>query len=253
MDHRRRLLGLPRHPRSLYRRLHDPFDCLQDYFNVACRTGDEGADGLTMLLVKREFGGVTTTKMDVTGWWASGTTYITFEDTKVPVEYVVGQDGNGFRQMMVRIDPQLSARLVSLLLRILRRTLTARKLQTNLNHERWFVSVMANRHARTALEEALRYTQKRKTMGQFLIEHQAIRTKISKMTMAVESSHQMVEHMTYQMIHMDEEEQRIMLAGMSALLKVQTCQAFEMCTREASQCMGGISYVRSGQGRKLVR
>jgi len=177
-----------------------------------------------MLLVKREFGGVTTTKMDVTGWWASGTTYITFEDTKVPVEYVVGQDGNGFRQMM-----------------------------TNLNHERWFVSVMANRHARTALEEALRYTQKRKTMGQFLIEHQAIRTKISKMTMAVESSHQMVEHMTYQMIHMDEEEQRIMLAGMSALLKVQTCQAFEMCTREASQCMGGISYVRSGQGRKLVR
>ena len=35
------------------------------------------------------------------------------------------------------------------------------------------------------------------------------------------------------------------------VLKVQTCQAFEMCTREASQCMGGISYVRSGQGRKL--
>ena len=125
--------------------------------------------------------------------------------------------------------------------------------QTNLNHERWFVSAMANRHARTALEEALRYTQKRKTMGQTLIEHQAIRTKIAKMTMAVESSHQMVEHMTFQMIHMDEEEQRIMLAGMSALLKVQTCQTFEMCTREASQCMGGISYVRSGQGRKLVR
>lgn len=126
-------------------------------------------------------------------------------------------------------------------------------LQTNLNHERWFVSAMANRHARTALEEALRYTQRRQTMGQTLIEHQAIRTKIAKMTMAVESSHQMVEHMTYQMIHMDEEEQRIMLAGMSALLKVQTCQTFEMCTREASQCMGGISYVRSGQGRKLVR
>ena len=114
------------------------------------------------------------------------------------------------------------------------------------------MSAMANRHARTALEEALRYTQKRKTMGKTLIEHQAIRMKIAKMAMAVESSHQMVEHMTYQMIHMDEEEQRVMLAGMSALLKVQTCQTFEMCTREASQCMGGISYVRSGQGRKLV-
>ena len=139
--------------------------------------------------------------------------------------------------------------------------------------------MMANRHARTALEEALSYTQKRKTTGQLLIEHQLIRQKISRMvcrlalavpsriasrlayfwdiawcfqTMAVESTQQMIDHMTYQMIHMDEAEQRVMLAGMSALLKVQACQAFEMCTREASQCLGGISYVRgSGQGRKL--
>ena len=154
--------------------------------------------------------------------WASGTTYITFEDVKVPAEYVVGSADRGFKQLM-----------------------------TNLNHERWFVAVLANRHARTALEEALRYTQKRKTMGVFLIEHQLIRAKISQMTMKVESTQQMIDHMTYQMIHMDEEEQRVMLAGMSALLKVQACQAFEMCTREASQCMGGISYVRSGQGAKL--
>ena len=180
-----------------------------EYFNVACRTGDEGADGLTMLLVKREFGGVNTQKMDVTGWWASGTTYVTFEDVKVPVEFVLGQLGNGFRQMM-----------------------------TNLNHERWFVSVLANRHARTALEEALRYTQKRKTMGQFLIEHQAIRTKISKMTMAVESSHQLVEHMTYQMIHMGEEEQRIMLAGMSARKCSRSlCVFFRRSSKKAAaQC-----------------
>lgn len=70
---------------------------------MACRTDGDGAEGLSMLLVKREFGGITTQKMDVTGWWASGTTYITFEDTKVPVEYVVGQAGNGFRQMMVSL------------------------------------------------------------------------------------------------------------------------------------------------------
>jgi alkylation response protein AidB-like acyl-CoA dehydrogenase/cytochrome b involved in lipid metabolism len=193
-----------------------------DYFNVACRTGASGSDGLSMLLVRRDAGGVHTRKMPVTGWWASGTTYVTFEDVKVPVDYVVGTAGMGFKQMMM-----------------------------NLNHERWFVSVLANRHARTALEEALSYTQKRKTMGKFLVEHQLIRAKISQMTMAVESSQQMIDHMTYQMIHMDEEEQRVMLAGMSALLKVQTCRAFEMCTREASQCMGGISYVRTGQGRKL--
>ena len=61
--------------------------------------------------MKRSFGGVKTQKMEVTGWWASGTTYIMFEDVHVPVEYVLGEPGNGFRQMM-----------------------------TNLNHERWFVA-----------------------------------------------------------------------------------------------------------------
>ena len=79
-----------------------------DYFNVACRTEGEGSDGLSMLLVKRDFGGVKTVKMDVTGWWASGTTYVTFEDVKVPVEYAVGTPGNGFRQMMVSIGYTLS-------------------------------------------------------------------------------------------------------------------------------------------------
>ena len=39
-----------------------------DYFNVACRTGASGSDGLSMLLVRRDAGGVNTRKMPVTGW-----------------------------------------------------------------------------------------------------------------------------------------------------------------------------------------
>ena len=79
-----------------------------DYFTVAVRTGGEGMNGISVLLIERENGGVSTRKMDCQGVWSSGTTYITFEDTKVPVENLIGKENKGFRG---KSDEPLSARL----------------------------------------------------------------------------------------------------------------------------------------------
>lgn len=68
-----------------------------DYFTTAVRTGGPGMNGVSCLLIERENGGVTTRKMDCQGVWASGTTYITFEDTKVPVENLIGKENQGFK------------------------------------------------------------------------------------------------------------------------------------------------------------
>jgi hypothetical protein len=70
-----------------------------DFFTVAVRTGGEGASGLSLLLVERG-PGVTTKQMDCMGVWSSGTTYITFEDVKVPVENLIGTEGDGFKYIM---------------------------------------------------------------------------------------------------------------------------------------------------------
>lgn len=67
-----------------------------DYFTTAVRTGGEGMNGVSCLLVERENGGVSTRKMDCQGVWASGTTYVTFEDTKVPVGNLIGKENKGF-------------------------------------------------------------------------------------------------------------------------------------------------------------
>jgi alkylation response protein AidB-like acyl-CoA dehydrogenase len=40
---------------------------------------------------------VSTRKMDCQGVWSSGTTYITFEDVKVPVENLIGKENQGFK------------------------------------------------------------------------------------------------------------------------------------------------------------
>jgi len=68
-----------------------------EYFTTAVRTGGEGSAGVSLLLIERSFGGVSTRRMDCQGVWSSGTTYVTFEDVKVPVENLIGKENQGFR------------------------------------------------------------------------------------------------------------------------------------------------------------
>lgn len=67
-----------------------------DYFTTAVRTGGKGMDGISVLLIERG-PGVTTRKMETQGMSTSGSTYVTFEDVKVPVENLLGKKDKGFK------------------------------------------------------------------------------------------------------------------------------------------------------------
>ena len=67
-----------------------------DYFTTAVRTGGPGMNGVSVLLIERTEG-VSTRKMDCQGVWSSGTTYVTFEDVKVPVGNLIGKENQGFK------------------------------------------------------------------------------------------------------------------------------------------------------------
>jgi alkylation response protein AidB-like acyl-CoA dehydrogenase len=70
---------------------------MSEYFTTAVRTGGEGMGGVSLLVIERSAGGVSTRRMDCQGVWSSGTTYITFEDVKVPVENLLGKENKGFQ------------------------------------------------------------------------------------------------------------------------------------------------------------
>lgn len=59
-----------------------------DYFMTAVRTGGPGAEGISMLLIPRAEG-LKTRKLEVIAGPLSATTFVTFEDVKVPVEYLI--------------------------------------------------------------------------------------------------------------------------------------------------------------------
>lgn len=79
-----------------------------DFFTVAVRTGGPGMGGVSLLLVERNMPGVTCRQMKCTGVWPSGTTYITFEDVKVPVENLVGKENEGFKYIMSNFNHEVS-------------------------------------------------------------------------------------------------------------------------------------------------
>ena len=123
-----------------------------DYFTVAVRTGGSGMGGISLLLIEKTMPGVQCRRMDCMGVWASGTSFITFENVKVPVGNLIGAENNGFKYIM-----------------------------HNFNHERWGFVVQANRFARVCYEEAFKYAHRRRTFGKRLVEHPVIRAKLADM------------------------------------------------------------------------
>ncbi|CAE8672751.1 unnamed protein product, partial [Polarella glacialis] len=195
-----------------------------DFLTVAVRTGGPGNSGLSMLLIERNSPGLQVRKMLCQGVWASGTTFVTFEDVRVPKSNLIGELNEGFKQIMY-----------------------------NFNHERWALAAQAVRLARTCLEESIRHARTRKTFGKFLVEHQVIQHKLCEMGRACESLQSWMESITFQLCTMTKEEQNLKLGGHIALLKVHSTKLCEFCAREAMQIFGGIGYTRTGKGEKVER
>jgi len=192
-----------------------------DYFTVAVRTGGAGMGGISLLLLEKDMPGIKLRKLKTQGWLSSNTAHILFEDVKVPIRNLIGQENMGFVAIML-----------------------------NFNHERFVGIAMANRGARNCIEDSIAYARVRHTFGKRLIDNQVITHKIAEMAARVEAVHAVLENIAYQM---NENTDPRRVSGAIALLKVQTTKTLEYCAREASQILGGNSYLRSGPGSRVER
>lgn len=188
-----------------------------DFFTTGVRT----KAGVSLLLIERHFPGIKCTRLKTQGWWSSNTTTIVFEDVKVPVENLIGKGGLGFLTIM-----------------------------KNFNSERRGMITAANRMSRTCIEDAISYARLRHTFGKPMIQHDVIRAKLAEMARMLSASHALnciVHEIT------DRNPNDKSLAGRIALCKVQATRTMEFCAREASQILGGKSYLRSGPGQRIER
>ncbi|MDX1505912.1 MAG: acyl-CoA dehydrogenase family protein, partial [Spongiibacter sp.] len=190
-----------------------------DWVCTAVRTGGDGARGLSMLVIPTDLPGVSRTPLDrKQGWWCADTGTIYFDDVVVPEHYLVGEAGQGFLAIM-----------------------------SNFNAERLALIVTMEAAARVCLEEAVGWAQQRQTFGKRLADHQVIRHKIAAMKQRINACQCYMNYLTTAFI-----EGRCD-PGDLALAKVQASETMEFCAREASQILGGASYLRGNRVERFYR
>jgi len=191
-----------------------------DYFVTAVRTGEgAGAKALSMLLVERGEG-VDTKQIKTTYSTCCGTAMVIMNNVKVPVENLMGKEGEGFKQIMF-----------------------------NFNHERWMITASLLGQARAALADTFMWARQRKIFGKSLIDQPVIRHKLASAAAALECVFTFMESVTHDMCkhgpHND------VMAGPIALLKYESTRTALKVSDDCVQIMGGRGITRTGMGSKV--
>jgi acyl-CoA dehydrogenase len=196
-----------------------------ELFTTLVRTGtkEQRHKGCSLLAIERG-PGLVASRIPTQGHWPSQTTQLFFKDVKVPVENLIGEEGQGFYLTM-----------------------------RNFNQERFSIACNAASLARQALLEAVKYARTRVVFGKKLIEAQVIRHKCAEMARQIMASYALLEKVAYQMIEDPMGERDPSVGANMALAKVQATKTMEFCAREASQILGGKSYVLGSKVDMIYR
>ncbi len=189
-----------------------------DFVTTVVRTGEDGAGGLSLLLIERGMPGFSATALRKQGWWASDTATLHFDDIAVPAANLIGAEGTGFALIM-----------------------------HNLNRERLMMAAGALGAARACLQDAAAWAGERETFGKRLVEHQVIRHKLVEMSRRINAGQAYLDLTAWRMQRGEH------CAADIAMLKVDATLTMEFCAREASQVLGGASYIRGGRVERIYR
>ncbi|KAK5172676.1 uncharacterized protein LTR77_002796 [Saxophila tyrrhenica] len=196
-----------------------------DYASMCVRTGGAGPGGLSVLLVPlKGQEGVSMRRIPVSGQKCAGTTFIELDDVQVPVANLIGQEGQGMKQIM-----------------------------TNFNHERLTIAVKVTTQARVALSEAFKYCMKREAFGAPLINQPVVRHRLAKAGALLETQWSWVEALVYENGNLSKEAADAKLGGLTALAKAQAGIVLNECSQCAQLLFGGNGYTQTGQGELIEK
>ncbi len=156
----------------------------------------------------------------------SETVELVFEDCRIPVENLLGKEGDGFAIMMKTLDFSRAA-----------------------------VAAQALGIAAGALEYAIAYAKERVTFGKPIIQHQGIGFKLADMAMRTEAAR----HLLYKTCAMLQEQPQDMsplspeLVRMSSMSKCYCSDVAMWVATEAVQVLGGYGYIQEYPVERMMR
>ena len=187
---------------------------------VIARTGEKGDNhGMTAFIVEKGTPGFNSGKKeDKLGMRASETAELIFEDCRVPVENVMGKEGDGFVQALKVLDGG-----------------------------RISIAALSVGIAKGAYECALKYSKEREQFGQPISNFQAIAFKLADMATEIDAA----ELLTYQAA--DKKNKGLRMTKEGAFAKYYASEVSVRCGNEAVQIFGGYGYTKEFPAEKFYR
>ena len=190
-----------------------------DWYTVYAKTDpDAGHRGISAFVVPRDETVVIDKKEDKMGQRASNTATVTFNDTEIPADHILGEENKGFKVAMMTLD-----------------------------RTRPGVAAMATGIARAAMEFATEYSKERVQFGVPIAMHQAIQFMIADMATKVHLSRLA----TWQSAVLLDNGMRNTIESSHAK-RFAADSAMEVAT-DAVQVYGGYGFIKEYPVEKLMR
>ena len=194
-----------------------------DWISVAVRTDPDkaGTGGISMLAMPGDAVGLSRSPLKKMGWLCSDTAHLRFDNVRVPVANLIGEEGQGFKMIM-----------------------------TNFNGERIALAAMALGMSECCYDEALAWARDRKTFGAALVNHQVIRHKLVDMRMRIESTRAWLNSVSERADHNQVGPEWV---AEVCMLKNHAGQAMQYCADSAVQILGGMGFMRGTASERIYR
>ena len=193
---------------------------VSDIYVCMVRTGEDGAKGVSCIVVEKGTPGLSFGKLErKMGWNSQPTAQVIFEDCRVPVANRIGAEGEGFRIAMSGLDGG-----------------------------RINIGACSVGTARAALDEAMAYAKERKQFGHAITEFQASQFKLADMATELEASRLMIRSAA---AALDRHDPRATM--LCAMAKRFATDAGFRIANDALQLHGGYGYLKDFPAERHVR
>ena len=190
-----------------------------DYVVTVVKTDPEKKSaGVSLFVIDLNSQGVSKNKLEKLGWHASDTAELSFDNVRVPVENLIGEEGQGFKYLM-----------------------------NGLQLERLIFIPYSVASMEYAIEASLDYMSNRKAFGKTIDKFQVLRHRIAKLSSKVEC----LKAFGYYCSKLYDD--KVYEVGLCSMAKLISTELHEKVATECLQVFGGYGYMEEYPMARMYR
>ncbi len=191
-----------------------------DVYVVMVRTGQDGPKGISCVVVEKDTPGLSFGAQEIKlGWKSQPTAQVNFEDCRIPVSNLIGEEGQGFKIAMAGLDGG-----------------------------RLNIGACSLGAAQSCLDRTIEYMKERKQFGRAIAEFQALQFRVADMATELESARLML-HRAATLVDAKTPD----ATTQAAMAKRLATDAGFNVVNQALQLHGGYGYLRDYPIERYLR